>query len=81
VQILRVAWIDEEERIKLIAEPARVLAVAGHEDRHVHGAAFGDADHGGRARRDALDRLRASVDLLDVYIRGEIFRHVTLRSR
>jgi hypothetical protein len=75
VQLRRRAGGDIRQRVEPAPEPALVLAVAGHEDRHVDRSALRDAQHAGRAGRYAFDRLRAGVDLFDVDIGRQILGH------
>ena len=55
-------WSPKSSERQALAEPARVLAEAGDQDRNVDRSALGNADHSGGAGADSFDRLTAGID-------------------
>src|SRR5262249_33052837 len=58
----RITPVGIEQRIEALPEPAHVLTIAGHQNRHVDRATFGHPHHPGSAGADPLDRLTTGVN-------------------
>ena len=65
-EIVRAVRVAKDLQRQILAEQARVLAVAGDEHGPVDRSALSDADHSSGTGADSFDRLTARIDFFNI---------------